>query len=131
MTPLWIAWWRRNRSWTSLSARPFALDLGEAAGAVGEGDDRPQPLDAVHHVGVDLAELAAQLGREPLERPAGRATGSAPTSDQERQQHQRQRPADEGQRDQHAARHQHRHEGRRDGVGEEVLDHLDVAESRR
>ena len=57
--------------------------------------------------------------------------GLRPTATQERQQRQREPAARRGQHGEHDGRHQDGDEGRRHGVGEEVLDQLDVVGGER
>ena len=106
---------------------PAIVDhLSGAGRALSEGRYLPHALDAVHHMGVNFAQLAAQFLAQSLGSLLGheRADGDR---HQERRQHQRDGPGNEGQSDQHASRHQDRDECRSDGVGEEELNQLNVA----
>ena len=62
---------------------------------------------------------------------ARRSTGASAGEQHERQQRQRDRPGDDGQGQQHRRRHQHRDQRRRHGMGEEILDRLDVLAGER
>ena len=98
-----------------LAPRPDAL----------EGDDLAEPLHGVDGMGVQIARHLARPRAQPID-PRPRQDGRERRIEEERQQHQGERPAEGPERGDHRGRDEDGDEGRRDGVGEEVLDQLDV-----
>ncbi len=90
-----------------------------------EGDDLAEALHRIDREGAELAGRFARLGAEPVDL-AAQQERAQPDRRQERQQRQRQPGRFDAQPHQHHARHQDGDEGGRDGVGEEILDQLDV-----
>ena len=90
-----------------------------------EGDDLAEALHRIDREGAELAGRFARVGAEPVDL-AAQQERAQPDRSQERQQRQRQPRRFEAQPHQHHARHQDGDEGGRDGVGEEILDQLDV-----
>ncbi len=90
-----------------------------------ERDDLAEPLHGVHRVRVQLAGGFAGTRAEPIDARAPEQRAQRRVG-QERQDGQRHRPPEGGEGGEHHRGHQHRDQARRDGVGEEVLDQLDV-----
>ena len=98
-----------------LAPRPDAL----------EGDDLAEPLHRVGGMGVQIARHLPRPRAQPID-PRPRQDGRERGVEEERQEHQGERPAEDPERGEHRGRDEDGDEGGRDGVGEEVLDQLDV-----
>ena len=90
-----------------------------------EGDDLAEALDGVHRMGVEIAQRLARSRAEAVD-PASCDHRVEPREGEKRGQRRGHVPAIHQQRGQHRGRHQQGDERRRNGMGEEVLDHLNV-----
>ncbi len=114
-------------------ALALAGDGHEAVAAGGggvEGDQFGEALDGFGGVGAEFAERAAGGGGQPVDAGAAEDRRGGGVGE-ERQQGECQRPGDPGQRAEHGGGDQHGDQRRGDGVGEEILDGLDVLGGQR
>ena len=95
-----------------------------------EGDDLAQPLQRVDHVGVEIAEVVAGAGAQAVDDPPGEQRAQR-GEQQQRREPEPEPPIDEKHGDQSRAGHHDGDDDVGDGVGEEVLDRLDVLRSHR